>query len=278
MSRPLRTEFPNACYFVTSRGNAGQPIFLSSNDGNLWISVFGSVCSKFGWICHAYCLMENHYHIVVETPEPNLSLGMRQLNGVYTQSFNRNNNRSGHLFMGRFHSVVFQKERYLKPLVRDALRNPVRKGFIKSPVQWKWSSCRAGAGAEDPPFLDTGKIAECFGSLRDFERYVSSEPERNVWDDLKYQIFLGDDAFVEKARSFASSGSREIPFRQKGDGADMASFVRGISDRDEAVFRAYKSGQFTVKKISRHFGIHYSTVKRIVNEHENPGPDLRRAG
>ncbi len=278
MARPLRIEFPNACYFVTSRGNAGQRIFLNSDDGKLWLSAFESVCFRFGWICHAYCLMANHYHIVIETPEPNLSAGMRQLNGVYTQSFNRKNNRSGHLFMGRFNSVVFQKEKYLKPLIRDALTNPVRKGFVKNPIQWKWSSCRISAGNETSPFMDSEATSRIFGGFAGFETFISEQPESGVWDDLRHQIYLGDSEFIKSASGFASGSSKEIPFRQKAGTGSMASFTEGIADRKEAIFKAYQSGAFTMKEISDHFGIHYSTVSRVVSKYEREVRRFQKTG
>ncbi len=279
MARPLRIEFPNACYFVTSKGNAGQPIFLDSDDGKLWIRTFESVCLRFGWLCYAYCLMGNHYHIVFETPKPNLSEGMRQLNGVYTQSFNRKNNRSGHLFMGRFHSVVFQKEKYLKPLVRYALSNPVRKGLIKTPIQWKWSSYRASSGREDCSFMDSSALAGIFGGVSGFEDFISSELQDDVWKDLKHQIYLGDNSFRENAGRFATGGhSKEIPIIQRAGLRSIARLVDGIANRNEAIFKAYKSGAFSMKEISDHFKIHYSTVSRIVREHENSFVKFRQTG
>ena len=97
MARPLRIEFEGALYHVTSRGNARQPIFMSDEDQNGFLDTLTHVVGRFWWICHAYCLMDNHYHLVAETPEANLSRGMRQLNGVYTQIFNRRHSRVGHL-------------------------------------------------------------------------------------------------------------------------------------------------------------------------------------
>lgn len=96
MTRPLRLEFPDAIYHVTSRGNAQNAVFLDDEDRKLFFYL-GEVVVRFGWLCHAYCLMDNHYHLLIETPEGNLSLGMRQLNGVYTQRFNRRHGRVGHL-------------------------------------------------------------------------------------------------------------------------------------------------------------------------------------
>jgi putative transposase len=102
MTRPLRLEFPGAVYHLTSRGNARQRIFFSDTDRAIFLETLSQVISRYGWIRHAYCLMANHYHLLIETRKPSLSLGMRQLNGVYTQSFNRRHKRVGHLFQGRF--------------------------------------------------------------------------------------------------------------------------------------------------------------------------------
>ena len=102
MSRPLRIEFPGAVYHITSRGNARQDIFLNDGDRSTFLNILASVVEKYNWICHAYCLMDNHYHLLLETLDPNLSLGMRQLNGVYTQTFNKRQQRVGHVFQGRY--------------------------------------------------------------------------------------------------------------------------------------------------------------------------------
>ena len=98
MARPLRIEFSHAIYHVTSRGNARQDIVTDDRDRFQFLTVLAQVVDRFGWLCHAYCLMDNHYHLLIETPQPNLSRGMRQLNGVYTQAFNRRHRRVGHLF------------------------------------------------------------------------------------------------------------------------------------------------------------------------------------
>jgi REP-associated tyrosine transposase len=133
MARPLRLEFPGAIYHLTGRGNARQKIFFADPDRELFLDTFGGVVSRYGWICHAYCLMANHYHLLVETPKANLSLGMRQLNGVYTQAFNRRHKRVGHLFQGRFKAILVEKESYLLELCRYIVLNPVRvKGKVRT--------------------------------------------------------------------------------------------------------------------------------------------------
>ena len=126
MARPLRIEYEGALYHVTSRGNARERIYLTDGDRLEFLDVLDQVASRFGWICHAYCLMSNHYHLLVETPAANLSKGMQLLNGVYTQRFNRATKRSGHVFQGRFKAVLVEKESHLLELARYVVLNPVR--------------------------------------------------------------------------------------------------------------------------------------------------------
>src|ERR687896_1982709 len=116
MARPLRIEFSGAIYHVTSRGNAREDIWLDDTDRAMFLGVLAKVISRFNWRCHAYCLMDNHYHLLIETLEPNLSKGMRQLNGVYTQRFNRRHGRVGHVFQGRYKAILVERDSYLKEL------------------------------------------------------------------------------------------------------------------------------------------------------------------
>lgn len=128
MARPLRLEFPHALYHVTSRGDRREDIFHTDADRQAWLAVLGQVCRRFNWVVQAYCLMSNHYHLLVQTPEGNLSAGMRQLNGVYTQQVNRAYGRVGHVFQGRFKAVLVDEESYLLELARYVVLNPVRAG------------------------------------------------------------------------------------------------------------------------------------------------------
>ena len=138
MTRPLRLEFEGALYHVTSRGDRRENIYETDEDRQGFISLLAKGCETYNWTCHAYCLMNNHYHLLIETPEANLSKGMRQLNGVYTQRFNRRNRRCGHVFQGRYKSILIDKETYLLELTRSKLdrvdrREKVPGGFIVNP-------------------------------------------------------------------------------------------------------------------------------------------------
>ena len=146
MARPLRLQFAGAVYHLTSRGNARQKIFFDDGDRELFFQTLAHVVSRYSWVCHAYCLMANHYHLLVETPKANLSIGMRQLNGIFTQSFNRRHRRVGHLFQGRFKAILVKKDSYLLELCRYIVLNLVRVKGRTSPAAWKWSTYRPTAG------------------------------------------------------------------------------------------------------------------------------------
>jgi len=146
MARPLRIEFDGALYHITSRGNDRRAIFKDDGDRELFLRTLALVTERFHWICHAYCLLNNHYHLVIETPDGNLSKGMRQLNGVYTQAFNKRHRRVGHIFQGRFKGILVQKDSHFLEVCRYVVLNPVRAKTVGQPHQWKWSSYRATIG------------------------------------------------------------------------------------------------------------------------------------
>ena len=167
MSRPLRIEYAGALYHVTSRGDGQKEIYLDDKDRREFLTILGRVCERFNWMVHAYCLMSNHYHILVETPEGNLSQGMRQLNGVYTQSFNKNHKRVGHVYQGRYKAIIVQKDSYLLELSRYVVLNPVRARMVRSVVDWPWSSYRSTCGMTPPyEWQDTDWVLSAFSTRR----------------------------------------------------------------------------------------------------------------
>ena len=146
MSRPLRIEYAGALYHVTSRGDRREDIYHDDEDRQIWLDVFSQVCSRFNWRCHAWCQMDNHYHVLLETAEGNLSQGMRQLNGVYTQKSNRRHGRVGHVFQGRYKAILVERNEYLLELCRYVVLNPIRAGMVSDLDEWSWSSYRAMIG------------------------------------------------------------------------------------------------------------------------------------
>jgi putative transposase len=225
MSRPLRPEYPGAVWHVTSRGNDRREVFRDDADRERFLSILGRAVELFRWKLHAYVLMTNHYHLLVETPEPTLSRGMRELNGLYTQAFNRRHRRAGHLFQGRFKAILVEKESHLLELCRYVVLNPVRAGAATSARAWRWSSYRATAGlAPAPEWLETDWTLEQFGTSRRkaAERYRDfvaggKKAGYEPWDDVKKQIYLGGDDFLREALGKATGRpkGKGIPRRQR---------------------------------------------------------------
>jgi putative transposase len=171
MGRLPRAQVVGGLYHVTARGNRRQPIFLGDRDRQRFLQTLGSVALRHDWRCHAYCLMHNHYHLVVETPMPDLSVGMHRLNSSYSHWFNRVYELDGHLFQGRFHSVLIESDWHLLELTRYVSMNPVHAGLCSAPGHWPWSSYRAVVGeAPVPTFLAVGRILGYFGRRPDEAR------------------------------------------------------------------------------------------------------------
>ncbi len=278
MARPLRIEYPGALYHVTSRGNAREDIFLDDGDRVKFLSVYSHVSQRFNWRCHAYCLMTNHYHFVIETPEANLSQGMRQLNGVYTQQFNREHGRTGHIFQGRFTAILVERESYLLELCRYVVLNPVRAGMVRSAREWPWSSYRATAGQVVGASWFTGDwVLEHFGRKRSsseaaYREFVAEGRDQEpIWDQLQHQMYLGSEGFISRVqkRIQAHQDLAEIPRAQRrAPPKPLAWYAKEGRDPKEAMVRAFVSGGYTLKEIAGHFKVHYSTVSRAVRRAE----------
>ena len=279
MSRPLRLEFPGAVYHITARGNARNNIFLKDADRELFLAGLGEVVERFGWLCHAYCLMDNHYHLLVETLEGNLSLGMRQLNGVYTQRFNRYHGRVGHIFQGRFKAIVVDRDSYLLELCRYVVLNPLRAGMVKSLARYRWSSYPATVGMiERQGWLSIDWVLGQFGKYRavaqrryaDFVAQGRNHP--SPWSAVKGQAMLGSEAFVEKMRPLLKDSHelKEISRAQRllhrpGLEQLLTKSVQGAKIlRDAAIRKAHLEYGYSMAAIARHVGIHYSTVSKVI--------------
>lgn len=273
MARPLRIEFTGALYHVTSRGDRREAIYEDDADRTRFLEVLGQVAADFNWVVHAYCLMTNHYHLVVETPDGNLSKGMRQLNGVYTQYSNRRHRRVGHLFQGRFKAILVDRDSYLLELARYVVLNPVRAGMVSDAGAWPWSSYLAMTGAEtSPPWLATDGLLAAFGKRRSnaVRRYmafvaegVGAEP---IWQHLRSQVFLGDEGFVARSLRRANlSDDVNIPKAQRRPPPpSLTAIERKYRDRDAAIAAAHATGGYSYQQIAEHFGVHFTTVGRVV--------------
>ena len=269
MARPLRVEFAGALYHVMARGNAREAIYFDDEDRQAFLDSLVRACDRFDWALWAYCLMDDHYHLLVETRRATLSRGMREVNGVYTQGFNRRHHRVGHVLQGRFKALLVDRDSYLLEVSRYIVLNPVCAGLCDSAADWPWSSYSAvmGKAVALPPLQVDATLAlfdtQTGPARRAYARFVAKgggafEPEASA----SGQVFLGDEAFITRATRKATAPSREVPKRQRA-WTSLAQIERAARGRDAAIQVAYASGAFTLAQIGAHFGLHYASVSRI---------------
>ncbi len=278
MARPLRIEFPGAVYHLTSRGNARRRIFLNNGDRKLFLETLSHVVSRYGWLCHAYCLMDNHYHLLVETLKPTLSTGMRQLNGVYTQAYNRRHKKVGHLLQGRYKAILVEKEAHLLELCRYVVLNPLRVKASDRVDRWKWSSYRATAGlGRVEKFMTIDWILSQFGSRkaeaqRRYREFVREGLGEQPWDKLRGQIYLGGDKFIEEHTDGGVS-IEEVPRDQwRPVRPSLEKLFRGKGMA--AIGAAYHDHGYRMRDIAEHLGVHYATVSRRLKRLESRSGDV----
>ncbi len=221
--------------------------------------------------------MTNHYHVVVETVEGNLSKGMRHLNGVYTQNFNRRHKRVGHVFQGRYKGILVEKDNFLLELSRYVVLNPVRARMVNEVGDWPWSSYLAMTNqAAKLECLQTDWLLAQFASERNqaiigYQEFVRSGVGLPpIWEELNNQIFLGNKAFVEKVQSRIKTGINnlmEIPRAQRRSiGQPLSYYVENYTPAKMGMRKAFETGDYTMQEIATFFGVHYSTVSRVVNK------------
>ena len=216
--------------------------------------------------------MANHYHLLVETPKANLSIGMRQLNGIYTQSFNRRHRRVGHLFQGRFKAILVEKESCLLELCRYIVLNPVRVKGGAEMGAWKWSSYRATAGlASVPKLLSIDWLLEQFGKNRPaaqkrYREFVRDGLENRPWEELKGQIYLGSEEFIEQ-HSAEDKELREIPRAQLKALKPTLEWIFAKCG-ETGIAQAYREQGYRLHEIAAHLGVHYATVSRRLKQIE----------
>ncbi len=273
MSRPLRLEFQDALYHVTSRGDRRENIYEDDTDRLAFLNVFASVIDQFNWSCFAYCLMDNHYHLLVQTPDANLSKGMRQLNGVFTQTYNRRHNKTGHLFQGRYKAILVDKDAYLLELSRYIVLNPVKARMVKQVSDCKWSSYQAMTGKMAvPQWLSVNYLLSQFSkqrktAIRKYEEFVADGVSNGpIWEQLNNQIYLGEAAFIDKVQKHLEGDEDiQVPKMQKRAKPESLGYYKAKeSNRDEAIVEAYSSGGYSYQELANYFGIHFTTVGKIV--------------
>ncbi len=278
MVRPLRIEYAGALYHITARGNRREDIYYDDQDRQQFLDILKKTIERNFWLCHAYCLMSNHYHLIIETSNPTLSRGMRYLNGVYSQYINRKYKRVGHVFQGRFKGLLVEKDRYLLELSRYVVLNPVRAKMVSNAGNWPWSSYRATVGATGlNGWLTVDWILGMFSenrldAMKAYRRFVNKGKDRaSIWEEVTNQIYLGSDKFVEDMQSLIDPGQSldNIPKPQKSFvKKPLIEYVHKATCRNEAMAVAYRSGCYTLKEIGEFFDVSHTTVGRAVKTYE----------
>ena len=290
MARPLRIEFPGAVYHVTSRGDRREPIFRDDADRECLLQLLGRALERFDAQVLAYCLMGNHYHLVLHTRLPNLSRLMRQINGVYTQSFNRRHGLVGHLFQGRYKAILVDRDAYLLALCRYVERNPVAAGLASAPADWPWSSYRAHVGkTAGPAWLDCaglhgyllGRAPSGAADRQRAARLYAASVDQNSASDaqlwvsgMRQQVFLGDEAFVERMLAHAPPGATRpdgVPLLQTRRPTRLlhAPRVDPKSPQRASLLRAaHVEGGWTMTQIAHANGLSVSRVSRLIGSVE----------
>jgi len=248
MSRPLRLEFEGAFWHITSRGNERKDIFRQEVDRLLFLGLLATAVKRFRWRLHEYCLMTNHYHLVIETPFRTLAKGMHWLNSEYVRVFNKRYARVGHLFQGRYKSILIDEQNYLDEVRRYTVLNPVRAGMVAGPAEYRWSSYRAHAGLDPIPewlysewlFDMHPETAKCHEMYREHVLAKLATKE-SIWEKLTGQIYLGSAEWVERMRKVIAEKPRSdeharaqrlIPRLKMATVVKAVAKVCGIEEKD----------------------------------------------
>lgn len=275
MARALRIELAGGVFHIYSRGDRREVIFNDDDDRRYWLGLLGKVCRQHHWICYTYCLMDNHYHLLIETTQTTLSSGMHQLNGVYTRAFNFRHGFVGHLFQGRFNSILVEKESYLLELARYVLLNPVRAGKVKLPWKWKWSSGRFLVGiSTTPSWTDSKWLLDHFHkNTAQAQEFITAFlldgiGRSSVWKHLKEGLVLGSSSYADEIFErfgLRRESERDYRNRRKIQVKSLEDYeVSTRNERNASIIEVYTSGAYTMAEIAAHFGISQATVSRVV--------------
>ena len=304
MTRPLRIEFPGAVYHIMSRGDRRHDIFCDDVDRRCFLHILAKEVLQQRWRLYAYCLMGNHYHLLVETPDANLVVGMRRLNGVYTQTFNRRHGLVGHVLQGRYKSIVVEKDAYLLELARYVVLNPVRAGLVAHVQDWIWSSYRASAGTVPAQeWLAVDSLIASFGddarlARRAYREFVSDGVRMpSPWTALRGQVYLGGERFLASMQELATMQVIEgVPWRQRYPARPSADAVldsvaqafgvdtRVVQDRGDQpayqawVYRMRRATNLSLREAAQRAGVSPGRVSQIQRALDGRAPSPELAG
>lgn len=275
MARPVRIEYPGAYYYITSKGTEGNPVFKDVKDRQEFLKILQEVVARMQWDVFAYNLMPDSFQLFIKTPKPNLSKGMRQLNGVYTQRYNVKYKTDGNIFHGRFKAVLVEAEHSFNDTVLHVLHMPVLKRKSRKLEKWKWSSYQASTGVVPvPEWLNNAEVLRHFGKQTKraqaalVKSIESTDRDFDLVKSVQGQILLGSDDFISKWKKQLASGKVMDKARQRKakKTKPLTDFGKRFKDIRIAMVKAYETGNYTLDQIGSHFGVHYSTVSRTVKK------------
>lgn len=275
MARPVRIEYSGAYYFISSKAVEGRSIFKDVKDRQEFLQILQEVIARMQWEVYAYNLLPDSFQLFIKTPKPNLSKGMRQLNGVYTQRYNVKYEAEGNIFHGRFKAVLVDADNLFNDVVRHVLHMPILKRKSRNLEKWKWSSYQATAGlTEAPSWLDTAEVLSHFGKQKKraqaalTKALAGTDKDFDIIKNVQGQILLGSDAFVAKWKKQLATGKVMDKARQRKAKKvkPLTDFGKRFKNIKTAMVKAYETGNYTLDQIGNHFGVHYSTVSRTVKK------------
>lgn len=272
MARPLRIQFPGAFYHVLSRGNERKVIFRTEADYKLFLKTLSECCLRFWVKVHAYCLMPNHFHFLLETQEGNLSQFMKCLLGVYTIRFNRCHRRSGHLFQGRYKAFLVEKESYLLELSRYIHLNPCRAGMATYPEEYPWSSMAFFLDGKAPVFFHKELILSEFSSPQAYRAFVLQglTSKEDVLPKATGGLFLGSEPFVAHFRKKVEKAGRGISCHRqllRLPGERLKELLRGETEEIQ-IYCWWKIGRRTQREIGSFFSKTDSAISHAIQRFE----------
>ncbi len=274
MARPVRIEYSGAYYYISSKGVEGASVFRDAKDRHEFLQILQEVITRMQWEVFAYNLLPDSFQLFIKTPKPNLSKGMRQLNGIYTQRYNVKYETQGSIFHGRFKAVLVEEQSF-SDVAKHVLHMPVLKRKARKLDKWKWSSYQAAAGlAEGPEWLNSTELWSRFGKQKKraqtalIKALERMDKDSDIISSVHGQILLGSDEFIAKWKKQLASGKVMDKARKRKDKQvkPLADFEKRFKNIKTAMVKAYETGNYTLDQIGSHFGVHYSTVSRTVKK------------
>jgi len=269
MARAPRIEVENGLYHLDARGNERKPIYRDAVDRKRFLEILELISERYGWRVLVYCLMTNHYHLLVQTPRPNLACGMRQLNGVHAQAFNRRYGRDGHLFQGRYSAVLLQADEHLLNAVRYIIRNPLRAGVCARVEEWRWSSHAATIGVRTPGFLATDLLLSYLGESRASarERYLGLVEAEGDAPGPRHPLLDGDDHFIALHLEALPPNPDYPRAHLRPPRPSLADLLAGSADAS-AIAHAHREHGYSMREIATQLQCGLTTIHRRIRAYE----------